>query len=59
MLIDGELIENRNRGPIHLIVLDMYAYKSVKSLNHIELIDYEHTEYWEQRGYSKNAWIKS
>ena len=59
MLIDGELIENRNGGPVRLIVPDMYAYKSVKWLNRIELIDHEHTGYWEQRGYSKNAWIKS
>lgn len=57
MLIDGELIPNRNGGPVRLIVPKMYAYKSVKWLNRIELIDEEHTGYWEQRGYSTNAWV--
>jgi len=57
MLIDGELIENRNGGPVRLIVPRMYAYKSVKWLNRIELIDHEHTGYWEKRGYDKDAWV--
>ncbi|TGB01943.1 molybdopterin-dependent oxidoreductase [Halobacillus salinus] len=57
MLIDGELIPNRNGGPVRLIVPKMYAYKSVKWLNRIELIDEEHIGYWEQRGYSKDAWV--
>ncbi|MGI8316381.1 molybdopterin-dependent oxidoreductase [Halobacillus mangrovi] len=59
MLIDGELIENRNGGPVRLIVPKMYAYKSVKWLNRIELIDHEHIGYWEKRGYDKDAWIKT
>ncbi|WP_236561080.1 molybdopterin-dependent oxidoreductase [Pontibacillus sp. HMF3514] len=57
MLMDGQLIENRNGGPVRLIVPKMYAYKSVKWLNRIELIDHEHTGYWEQRGYDKDAWV--
>lgn len=56
-LIDGELITEKNGGPVRLIVPKMYAYKSVKWLNRIELIDYEHIGYWEQRGYAKNAWV--
>ncbi|WP_430788935.1 molybdopterin-dependent oxidoreductase [Virgibacillus flavescens] len=58
MLIDGELITNRNGGPVRLIVPKMYAYKSVKWLNRIELIENEHIGFWEQRGYSQNAWVK-
>ncbi|WP_343063332.1 molybdopterin-dependent oxidoreductase [Halobacillus locisalis] len=57
MLIDGQLIPNRNGGPVRLIVPKMYAYKSVKWLNRIELIDEEHIGYWEQRGYSTDAWV--
>ncbi|WP_052158956.1 molybdopterin-dependent oxidoreductase [Halobacillus sp. BBL2006] len=57
MLIDGELIECRNGGPVRLIVPQMYAYKSVKWLNRIELIENEHVGYWEKRGYDKNAWV--
>jgi sulfoxide reductase catalytic subunit YedY len=58
MLIDGKLIDQQNGGPVRLIVPKMYAYKSVKWVNRIELVKDEHTGYWEERGYSKNAWIK-
>ena len=59
VLIDGELITEKNGGPVRLIVPKMYAYKSVKWLNRIELIDYEHIGYWEKRGYSQDAWVRS
>ncbi|WP_181350265.1 molybdopterin-dependent oxidoreductase [Thalassobacillus sp. CUG 92003] len=59
MLIDGELIDNKNGGPVRLIVPKMYAYKSVKWLNRIELIEQEHTGYWEQRGYKKDAYVNA
>lgn len=58
LLIDGKMIDQQNGGPVRLIVPKMYAYKSVKWLNHIELIDHDATGYWEKRGYPKNAWIK-
>ncbi len=57
ILIDGELITQNNGGPVRLIVPQMYAYKSVKWLNRIELIENEHIGYWEKRGYSKDAWV--
>ncbi|HET7627734.1 MAG TPA: molybdopterin-dependent oxidoreductase [Bacillales bacterium] len=57
MLMDGKLIPSEFGGPVRLIVPKMYGYKSVKWLNRIELIDHDHTGYWEQRGYSKNAWL--
>ncbi|MGM0803994.1 MAG: molybdopterin-dependent oxidoreductase [Bacillota bacterium] len=59
VLIDGKLISQNNGGPVRLIVPKMYAYKSVKWLNRIELIEKEHVGYWEKRGYDKNAWVKS
>ena len=59
VLIDGKLISQNNGGPVRLIVPKMYAYKSVKWLNRIELIQKEHVGYWEKRGYDKNAWVKS
>ncbi len=58
VLIDGELITEKNGGPVRLIVPEMYAYKSVKWLNRVEVIDYEHIGYWEKRGYSQEAWVK-
>ncbi|WP_245805853.1 molybdopterin-dependent oxidoreductase [Bacillus alkalicellulosilyticus] len=57
VLLDGELITEQNGGPVRLIVPQMYAYKAVKWLNRIELIDYEHIGYWEERGYPKNATV--
>ncbi|RLQ93864.1 oxidoreductase [Falsibacillus albus] len=59
VLMDGQLISQKNGGPVRLIVPKMYAYKSVKWLNRIEVISHNHTGYWEQRGYSKDAWVKS
>jgi len=57
VLHDGKLIPGDLGGPVRLIVPKMYAYKSVKWLTRIELIAEDHTGYWEQRGYSKDAWV--
>lgn len=57
VLIDGELISKKNGGPVRLITPRMYAYKSVKWLNRIELIENEHIGYWEKRGYPQDAWL--
>ncbi|RJE89031.1 oxidoreductase [Paenibacillus sp. 1011MAR3C5] len=54
---DGKPIPSDLGGPVRLIVPKMYAYKSVKWLNRIELIEGEHVGYWEQRGYSNEAWV--
>lgn len=54
---DGKPIPSDLGGPARLIVPKMYAYKSVKLLTRIELIEGEHTGYWEQRGYSNDAWV--
>lgn len=54
---DGKPIPSDLGGPVRLIVPKMFAYKSVKWLNRIELIDGDHTGYWEQRGYSNDAWV--
>jgi DMSO/TMAO reductase YedYZ molybdopterin-dependent catalytic subunit len=54
---DGKPIPSDLGGPVRLIVPKMFAYKSVKWLNRIELIEGEHIGYWEQRGYSNDAWV--
>lgn len=59
VLIDGQLISQKNGGPVRLIVPKMYTYKSVKWLNRIEVISKDQIGYWEARGYSKDAWVKS
>lgn len=57
VLHDGQPISNQLGGPVRLVVPKMYAYKSVKWLNRIELIAEDHVGYWEQRGYDKDAWL--
>ncbi|MDQ0219732.1 oxidoreductase [Peribacillus cavernae] len=57
VLLDGKPISGEYGGPVRLVVPKMYAYKSVKWLDRIELIDKDHTGFWEERGYSKNAWV--
>ncbi|MNO52845.1 Sulfoxide reductase catalytic subunit YedY precursor [compost metagenome] len=54
---DGKPIPNQLGGPVRLVTPQMYAYKSVKWLNRIELIEEDHVGYWEQRGYDKDAWL--
>lgn len=54
---DGKPIPSDLGGPVRLIMPKMYAYKSVKWLNRIELIEGEHIGYWEQRGYANEAWV--
>ncbi|MCP1186886.1 molybdopterin-dependent oxidoreductase [Paenibacillus sp. 1781tsa1] len=54
---DGKPIPADLGGPVRLVIPQMYAYKSVKWLNRIELIASEHIGYWEERGYDKDAWL--
>ncbi|WP_281884804.1 molybdopterin-dependent oxidoreductase [Paenibacillus sp. YYML68] len=56
-LLDGQPLPNQLGGPVRLIVPDMYAYKSVKWLDTIELLDHDHVGYWQKRGYEKDAWV--
>ncbi|HZK56568.1 MAG TPA: molybdopterin-dependent oxidoreductase [Desulfosporosinus sp.] len=55
---DGKPIPDELGGPVRLIIPKMYAYKSVKWLNRIELIEENHIGYWGQRGYENDAWVK-
>lgn len=55
---DGKPITDELGGPVRLIIPKMYAYKSVKWLNRIELIEENYRGYWEQRGYENDAWVK-
>jgi sulfoxide reductase catalytic subunit YedY len=59
VLHDGKPIHADYGGPVRLIVPQMYAYKSVKWLERIELIDKDHIGYWEERGYDTDAWVKA
>ena len=41
-----------------LVMPQMFAYKAVKWLTGMEVIDSPHKGYWEVRGYPADAWIK-
>jgi sulfoxide reductase catalytic subunit YedY len=58
VLHDGKPIPQELGGPVRLIVPKMYTYKSVKWLQSIELLEKDHTGYWEQRGYDNDAWVR-
>jgi len=57
VLMDGKPIPQQLGGPVQLIVPKMYAYKSVKWLETIEVIDKPHTGYWENLGYANDAGV--
>ncbi len=57
MLMDGEPIPRVLGGPARLIVPQMYAYKAVKWVNRIELIDEPYMGYWEFYGFATDAWV--
>ena len=52
---DGEELEPEHGGPVRLIVPKLYAYKSAKWLNGLELLDQDRPGFWEIRGYSNSA----
>lgn len=58
MMHDGKPISDDLGGPVRLIMPQMYAYKSVKWLNKIELIENDYIGYWGQRGYENDAWVQ-
>ncbi|RKN84854.1 molybdopterin-dependent oxidoreductase [Paenibacillus ginsengarvi] len=57
VMMDGKPIVRDLGGPVRLIVPKMYAYKSVKWLQRIELIAEEHIGFWERNGYDQHAWV--
>jgi len=57
MLMDGKPIPRVLGGPARLIVPQMYAYKAVKWVTRIELIDKPYLGYWEYHGFETDAWV--
>ena len=44
-------------GPVRLYVAPMYGYKSLKWLSSIQVVENAAPGYWEQNGYSIDAWV--
>jgi DMSO/TMAO reductase YedYZ molybdopterin-dependent catalytic subunit len=57
LLMDGKPIPRVLGGPARLIVPRMYAYKAVKWVTRIELIDQPYLGYWEYHGFETDAWV--
>lgn len=53
----GAPIEVKHGAPVRLIAAPMYAYKSIKWLDGIELTRTVEPGYWEVRGYDIDAWV--
>lgn len=58
VLMDGNPIPSSLGGPARLVVPQMYAYKGVKWLTGLEVIDNKHIGFWESRGYENDAWVR-
>jgi len=57
--LDGEVISRDHGGPVRLLVVPMYGYKSLKWLSRIELVNAVDPGYWEERGYDVDAYVGS
>ena len=53
----GAPITTEHGGPIRLYVAPMYGYKSLKWLSAIRVVKEPVPGYWEQNGYSQDAWV--
>lgn len=60
-LHDGEPISLEHGGPVRGMVPQLYAWKSAKWINGIELIDHDRPGYWERGGYHMhgNPWTEN
>jgi DMSO/TMAO reductase YedYZ molybdopterin-dependent catalytic subunit len=53
----GAPITTEHGGPVRLYVAPMYGYKSLKWLSAIRVVEDAAPGYWEQNGYSTDAWV--
>lgn len=52
---DGEPLAPEHGGPLRLVVPSLYAWKSVKWVYEVRLLDRDVPGYWEARGYHNDA----
>ena len=55
----GVPVTTEHGGPVRLYVAPMYGYKSLKWLSAIRVVKEAAPGFWEQNGYSIDAWIGS
>lgn len=57
--MDGERLPGARGLPLRVVMPRMYGYKGAKWLRRIEFRDEQDIGYWEQRGWSVDAWVKA
>ena len=57
--MDGRPLTQEHGAPARVVMPRMYGYKGVKWLNRITVVDRATDGYWEQRGYSRDAYLES
>jgi len=57
--MDGRPLTREHGAPARVVMPKMYGYKGVKWLNRITVTDTVSDGYWEQRGYSRDAYVES
>ena len=57
--MDDEPLTQEHGAPARIVMPRMYGYKGVKWLQRITVVDRVVAGYWEQRGYSRDAYVES
>ncbi len=57
--MNGEPIPQKHGAPVRVLLQNRYGMKQPKWLTHIEVASHEHTGYWEQQGWDKEAIVKT
>jgi DMSO/TMAO reductase YedYZ molybdopterin-dependent catalytic subunit len=57
--MDGKPLKREHGAPVRVVIPEMYGYKNVKWVEQITLGRVAEPGYWEQRGYSSDAWVGS
>jgi len=55
--MDGAPLTQEHGAPARVVMPKMYGYKGVKWVDRITVTDTIRDGYWEQRGYSRDAWV--
>jgi DMSO/TMAO reductase YedYZ molybdopterin-dependent catalytic subunit len=55
--MDGKPLPQEHGAPVRVVIPEMYGYKNVKWVEHIQLVARAGSGFWEQRGYDVDAWV--
>ncbi len=57
--MNGEPIPQKHGAPVRVLLQNRYGMKQPKWLTRIEVANHDHTGYWEQQGWDKEAIVKT